>query len=77
MSDSDRETVTDLAKLDAPFGKEILLQDVEHESGMKMLRLRIREGSRFTILDVDVETAEKWGAHLNGWVKDQSQSKNR
>jgi len=35
-------------------GQEIELQDLEHEGGgMHLLRIRIREGKRFTIFDVD------------------------
>ena len=51
------ETVAPLAEIAAPYGREVVLQDVTHESGMRMLRLRIREGHRFTIMDLDADTA--------------------
>ncbi|MAF48235.1 MAG: hypothetical protein QGH73_15470 [Rhodospirillales bacterium] len=62
------EDVKDLAELEAPYGRQVLLQDVVHESGLKLLRIRIREGSRFTILDVDAPTAKSWGEEMLAWA---------
>jgi hypothetical protein len=31
------------------------------------MRLRIREGSRFTILDIDAPTARTWGEQMLAW----------
>lgn len=73
MPDTGSETVTELTKFDAPFGREIRLQNVEHESGMKMMRLQIREGSRFTILDIDAPTAKIWGTAMRDWAESSSQ----
>lgn len=74
--DEDRlptETITLLEAFPAPFNREITVQDVTHESGMKMLRLRIKEGkSRFTILDLDPATAAKWGGLMADWAKQNS-----
>ena len=72
MPDTGSESVTELAKFDAPFGREIMLQNVEHESGMTMMRLRIREGSRFTILDIDAPTAKIWSAEMSEWAESSS-----
>jgi len=63
-----QETIKELAKIQAPFGQEITLQDIVHESGLQMIRVRVKEGSRFTILDIDSDTAEKWGGVFNEWV---------
>jgi hypothetical protein len=60
---------TDLGKLDAPWGREIVFQQVDYESGMKLLRIRIREGKRFTILDLDAPTAEAWGRRMLEWAE--------
>lgn len=60
-------TVTELSRIAAPFRREIVLQDVLHESGMRLLRVRIREGTRFTILDIDVPTAEAWATAMQTW----------
>lgn len=63
------EAVTRLEKFSAPYGREVILEDVLHESGMRMLRLRIREGSRFTVMDLDASTAEHWGAAMSAWAE--------
>ncbi len=60
--------VTELSRIAAPFRREIVLQDVLHESGMRLLRVRIREGTRFTILDIDVPTAEAWASTMQAWA---------
>jgi hypothetical protein len=65
--------LTPLAKLRAPLGKqEIELQQIDFEGeGMSLLRTRIREGSRFTIFDIDPQTAEQWGEALLLWARRQ------
>jgi len=63
------ETVTPVDRFDAPYGREVVVQDVLHQSGMRMLRIRIREGRRFTIIDIDAATASHWGSVLNGWAE--------
>ena len=62
------ERVMALDEFEAPYGRKIKLEAVEHESGMRMLRLRIREGRRFTILDIDENTARHWGAAMCLWA---------
>jgi hypothetical protein len=37
--------------------------------GLAMLRVRIREGKRFTVFDIDPETARHWGEALLAWGK--------
>ena len=63
------EAVTRLEKFSAPYGREVILEDVLHQSGMRMLRLRIREGSRFTVMDLDPDTAEHWGSAMRAWAE--------
>ena len=63
-----QEITIELAKIEAPFGQEITLQDIAHESGLQMMRIRIKEGSRFTIIDIDRDTAKTWGKILDDWV---------
>ncbi|MDP1900596.1 MAG: hypothetical protein Q8K96_09100 [Rubrivivax sp.] len=65
--------LTPLAKLHAPLGKqEIELQQIDFDGGgMSLLRTRIREGSRFTIFDIDPQTAEQWGQALLQWASQQ------
>ena len=66
---------TPLAKLRAPLGgQEIELQQIDHEAGgMSLLRTRIREKSRFTVFDIDPQTARDWGQALLRWADSQPQ----
>ena len=56
----------DLAKIKVPLGgQEIDLQQIDHaEGGMSLLRIRVREGKRFTIFDIDPGTARQWAAAM-------------
>jgi hypothetical protein len=65
--------LTPLLKLRAPLGaQEIELQQVDLEAGgMSLLRTRIRENSRFTVFDIDPQTAAAWGEALVHWAQAQ------
>ena len=67
--------ITELGKINVPLGgQQIELQQIDHaEDGMSMLRVRIREGKRFTIFDIDPATAGEWAAAMQHWVKTQGQ----
>jgi hypothetical protein len=68
--------LTPLAKLRVPLGgQEIELQQLDHDAGgMSLLRTRIREKSRFTVFDIDPQTAEAWGDALLRWAQSQSKA---
>lgn len=59
--------------LSTPYRQEIELQQVAHEAGFSTLRLRIREVKRFTIFEIDRETALHWGNALLDWARSQEQ----
>ncbi|MBU0594362.1 MAG: hypothetical protein KKH74_11585 [Gammaproteobacteria bacterium] len=59
--------------LSTPYRQEIELQQINHEAGFSTLRLRIREIKRFTIFEIDRETAQHWGKALTDWAKTQEQ----
>ena len=61
-------TVTRLDRFSAPYGKEVTLEHVAYEHGMRVLRVHIREGNRFTVMDSDPSTATHWGAAMSGWA---------
>jgi hypothetical protein len=65
--------LTSLAKLRVPLGgQEIELQQLDHDAGgMSLLRTRIREKSRFTVFDIDPQTAQAWGEALVRWAQAQ------
>jgi hypothetical protein len=68
--------IKELAKIEVPLGgQHIELQQIDHvEGGMSLLRLRIREGKRFTIFDIDPETAKQWASAMSDWAVTQSNS---
>jgi len=65
-------TVTDLEKIEAPWSKQVTLQIVAYEGGMNALRMRIKEGSRFTDLELDPATAARIGHRLLDWANTES-----
>jgi hypothetical protein len=65
----DKLTVTSLTKLRAPIGgQEIELQQIDYViGGLSLLRVRIREGRRHTVFDIDAGTAAAWGEAMLRW----------
>ena len=61
--------ITSLTRFKVPLGgQEVELQEVVHDAGgMHLLRVRIREKSRFTIFDIDPITAQCWGDAMRRW----------
>jgi hypothetical protein len=70
----DKLKLTPVARLRAPLGgQEIELQQVDWAvGGMSLLRVRIREGRRFTVFDIDAATAAAWAAAMSGWAAAQA-----
>ena len=66
----DGETRERLETLSAPYGREVRLDDMRFESGMRLLRVTIREGKRITVLDVDAPTALAWAKTMTQWAED-------
>ena len=62
--------ITELSTFKVPLGgQQIELQQIDHaEGGMSLLRIRIREGKRFTIFDIDPATATQWAATMQQWA---------
>ncbi len=69
---------SELARFKVPLGnQEIELQQIDHvEGGMSLLRIRIREGKRFTIFDIDPDTAQHWAAAMQRWADTQKLAAN-
>lgn len=65
--------ITELEKIKVPLGgQQIELQQIDHaEGGMSLLRIRIREGRRFTIFDIDPGAAEQWAQAMQRWADSQ------
>lgn len=70
--------ILELAKFRIPLGnQEIELQQIDHvDGGMSMMRIRIREGRRFTIFDIDPATAQLWATTMQDWLNTHKQVSN-
>lgn len=66
--------ISSLSRFTVPLGgQEIELQQIDHaEEGMSLLRVRIREGKRFTIFDIDPATAGTWAQVMMSWANTQA-----
>lgn len=62
------EKVSEIKVVDAPFSKQITFQKVEYENGFQFIRMRIKEGKRFTMIDLDVNTATSCADTINEWL---------
>ena len=64
------ESRQELARLELPWNKHLSLISFVYEGGLPMLRLRIREGRRFTDLDITAADAAAIAGHLNRWASE-------
>lgn len=72
MSDSVK---TRLVELEAPYGRRVWLDNVAYASGLELLRVTIREGARYTILELDAATAGTWGEAMADWAAARSRAR--
>ncbi|MDP1593493.1 MAG: hypothetical protein Q8L80_04525 [Gallionella sp.] len=70
--------IKELVKFKIPLGnQEVELQQIDHvEGGMSLMRIRIREAKRFTIFDIDPDTARLWARTMNEWADTQNTAHN-
>ena len=61
--------VTDLDEFEASWARIVKVQEVEYQGGLKMLRVRIREGNRFTDLELLPDTARRLAGGLLSWAE--------
>lgn len=59
--------ITEIDEIEAPWGRNVRIQEVEFDGGAVMLRIRIREGRRFTDLEMTRDVAARIGASLVSW----------
>jgi hypothetical protein len=62
------EIKTRIGTIEAPYRREIWLDEVLFESGMRLLRITIKEGRRFTQLDLDEATVDQLGQTMLDWA---------
>ena len=66
--------ITRLEGFTVPLGgQEIELQQIDYDAGgMSLMRIRIREGKRFTVFDIDPATARRWAEAMARWAAGQA-----
>lgn len=69
MNQQGAEETTALERFPIPYNKEVELLQVTYENGFPILRMRVREGKRFTTLDLDSATAQYWGRKMLDWAE--------
>ena len=63
------EKLTPIARWDLAFSKKANLKDVEYDSGMHLLRMTIREGTRITDVNLHAEAAREIGEAMIEWAR--------
>jgi len=66
------EEITALAQIEAPYAKHISLHKVEYDNGFSLIRMRIKEGKRFTDMDLDMQTVTALHAVFSRWIEAES-----
>jgi len=65
MTEGDK---SEIGTIDAPYNKQIKLEDMDLGGGMHLMRITIKEGSRFTQIDLDPGTAASWAQNMFDWA---------
>ena len=65
----DGTTLKDLAELELPFGRRAIIREVTFDSGLRMVRLILREGTRITQVDLDESSADQLASILQDAAK--------
>ncbi|WP_018863538.1 hypothetical protein [Thioalkalivibrio sp. ARh3] len=58
-----------MESIDAPFGEVVELRQILHDSGVPLLRVIIRDGGRYTKIELDPSTAHRWGRMMVRWAE--------
>ena len=66
---SRHESIDPIEVVNAPWNKELTVSDATYEGGFKMLHIRIKEGKRFTDLELDPITAKHVADLIGDWAK--------
>jgi len=58
------QEVRELASFELPYRRKCAIRELTFDSGMKMVRLVLREGTRITQIDLDKDAASAIGQAL-------------
>ncbi len=59
-----------MEQITAPSGQVIELRQIFHETGVRLLRIIIRDGVRYSTIELDAATAFDWGTQMRDWARD-------
>jgi len=59
-----------MEQITAPFGQVIEVRQIFHDSGVRLLRIIVRDGGKYFTLDLDPASAHAWGNQMVNWAKD-------
>ena len=59
-----------MEQITAPFGQVIELRQIFHDSGVRLLRVIIRDGAKYVTLELDPASAHAWGTQMVQWARD-------
>lgn len=71
------EKITDRSDHALPYGRKLSFKEVIQTDGFALLRMTIREGRRFTIIDLDKNSAKALSADLADWAENTSPTTNQ
>lgn len=63
------EDLREIAAYDLPYRRKAELKEFTYDSGMKMLRLILREGHRITQVELDADTAAALSDAMGDWAR--------
>lgn len=66
------DEVRDIATYELPYRRKAELKEFTFDSGMKMLRLVLREGHRITQIDLDADSAAALADAMGDWARTQA-----
>ena len=67
---TENEDAVLIKEFELPFQKSATLKDVTLFGGMKVLRMTFRERKRFTMIDLDPNTATEFAQSLLAWAEE-------
>lgn len=70
MAGEHEKQVNDLGMLNLMYGKELRIEEIVYDSGLRLLRLRLKEGKRFTTIELDADNAAKWADIIGPWGRE-------
>lgn len=63
------KTMDPIEVVNAPWNKELTVSEATYDGDFKMLHVRIKEGKRFTDLELDHVTAAHLGEMIVDWAR--------